>query len=167
MFKLNKYCEQFFYYQKNTGDNMDKDIEEKKLAVKSLHNFIEFFNDKDKDKILNCLHYPHMAQSENNDPKIYKNKEEMWGYIGFLLNKLETEENWKKTTLDKVEVVNSSNNAVQCNVEFNRRYENEESYAKAAGIWIATKKKGKWGLQLRTMITVSGKISILASGKIN
>ena len=30
-----------------------------------------------------------MAQSDNSDPKIYKNEEEMWGYIGFLLNKLD------------------------------------------------------------------------------
>ena len=146
---------------------MDKRTDEEKLAIKSLHNFIQFFNKKDKDKILNSLHYPHMAQSENNDPKIYANKEEMWSYIGFLLNKLETEENWHKTTLDKVEVLNSSNNAVQCNVEFNRRYENKESYAKAVGIWTATKKQGKWGLQLRTMIPVSGKISILAGGEID
>tara|TARA_Y100001960_G_C14158192_1_gene579416 strand:+ start:65 stop:505 length:441 start_codon:yes stop_codon:yes gene_type:complete len=146
---------------------MDKNTEEEKLAIKSLHNFIQFFNEKDKDKILNCLHYPHMAQSENNDPKIYSNKEEMWGYIGFLLKKLETEENWHETTLDKVEVINCSENAIQCNVEFNRRYENKESFAKAVGIWTATKKQGKWGLQLRTMIPVSGKISILAGGKID
>ncbi len=146
---------------------MDKKTEEEKQAIKSLHNFIQFFNEKDKLKILNCLHYPHMAQSENNDPKIYKNKEEMWDYIGFLLNKLETEENWHMTTLDKVEVINSSKNVVQCKVEFNRRYENEESYAKAEGVWIATNKQGKWGLQLRTMVPVSGKISILAGGKIN
>ena len=144
-----------------------KDIEEEKLAVKCMYNFIKFFNEKDKEKILNCLHFPHMAQSENNDPKIYINKDEMWSYIGFLLKKLEIEEKWKKTTLDKVEIVNSSNNAVQCNVEFNRRYNNYESYAKAAGIWIATKKQGKWGLQLRIMIPVSGEISILAGGEIN
>ena len=100
-------------------------------------------------------------------PKIYLSKEEMWGYIGFLLNKLKTEEKWYKTTLDKVEVINSSNNAVQCNVEFNRRYKNNKSYAKASGIWIATKKYNKWGLQLRIMIPVSGKISILAGGKID
>ena len=146
---------------------MYKSKKEENLAIKSLHDFIKYFNDKDKAKILSCLHYPHMAQSANNDPKIYFNNEEMWIYISFLLNKLEKEENWHKTTLDKVEVVNSSKNSVQCNVEFNRRYENNRSYAKAIGIWTSTKKQGKWGLQLRTMIPVSGKISILAGGKID
>ena len=145
---------------------MDKNIIDLKLAIKSLHNFIQFFNEQNKDKILNCLHYPHMAQSENHDPKIYINKNEMWDYIGFLLNKLETEENWYMTTLDKVEVINSSKNVVQCNVEFNRRYSNKVSYAKAVGIWTTTKKRGRWGLQSRSMIPVSGKISILAGAKI-
>ena len=88
--------------------------EEENSAVQCLHDFIYYFNKKDKSKILNCLHYPHMAQSDNNDPTIYKNEEEMWGYIGFLLKKLEKEENWNKSTLDKVEVINKSENAVQC-----------------------------------------------------
>ena len=141
-------------------------IEEENRAVQSLYDFINYFNKKDKSKILNCLHYPHMAQSDNNDPTIYKNEAEMWGYIGFLLNKLEKEENWNKSTLDSVEVINKSENAVQCLVEFNRRLENNQSYATAKGIWIATKKKGHWGLQIRTMIPVAGKISILAGAKL-
>ena len=140
--------------------------EEENKAVQCLHDFIYHFNKKDKSKILNCLHYPHMAQSDNNDPKIYKNEEEMWGYIGFLLKKLEKEENWNKSTLDRVEVINKSENAVQCLVEFSRRLENNQSYATAKGIWIATKKKGRWGLQIRTMIPVAGKISILAGAKL-
>ena len=146
---------------------MKKKTNEEQMALRSLYQFIKFFNKKDKENILNCLHYPHMAQSRNNDPKIYFNKEEMWTYISFLLNKLEKEESWQQTTLDKVQIVNSSEYSVQCNVEFNRRDDNKKSYAKAKGIWITTKKDGKWGLQLRAMIPVSGKISILAGGKID
>ena len=90
----------------------------------------------------------------------------MWGYIGFLLKKLEKEENWNKSTLDKVKVINKSENAVQCLVEFNRRLENNESYATANGIWVATKKNDHWGLQIRAMIPKDGKISILAGAKL-
>ena len=140
--------------------------EEENKAIKCLYDFIYYFNKKDKSKILNCLHYPHMAQSDNNDPTIYKNENEMWGYIGFLLDKLEKEENWNKSTLDKVEVINKSENAVQCLVEFNRRLKNNKSYATARGIWVATKKRGHWGLQIRAMIPVAGKISILAGAKL-
>ena len=145
---------------------MNLSTDEENKAIQCLHDFLIFFNKKDKDKILECLHYPHMAQSDNNDPRIYYSKEEMWSYIGFLLNKLETEEGWCKSTLDKVQVLNKSENAVQCLVEFNRRLKNDESYAKATGIWIATKKNNRWGLQIRTMIPTSGNISILAGANL-
>ena len=69
--------------------------------------------------------------------------------------------------VDKVEVINKSENAVQCLVEFNRRLKNNESYATARGVWVATKKNGHWGLQIRAMIPIAGKISILAGAKLN
>ena len=43
-----------------------KKTNDEELAVQSLYNYVQFFNEKDKDKILNCLHFP-MAHSENND----------------------------------------------------------------------------------------------------
>ena len=126
-----------------------------KLAIESLFDYIKNFNEKDKDKILNCLHFPHVAQSGENDPKVYKNKEEIWSYLGFLLEKLETEENWDHSTLDKVEVINSSEDVVHCNIEFNRRDKKNQSYAMAKGIFVATKKSGRWGLQMRIMMPAS------------
>ena len=136
-----------------------------KLAIQSLFDYIENFNKKDKDKILDCLHFPHVAQSGQNDPKVYKNKEEIWSYLGFLLKKLETEENWDHSTLDKVEVINSSEDVVHCNIEFNRRLKNNQSYAKAIGIFIATKKSGHWGLQMRMMMPATDNQKMLLAGE--
>ena len=138
-----------------------------KLAIQSLFDYIKNFNKKDKNKILDCLHFPHVAQSGQNEPKVYKNKEEIWSYLGFLLKKLETEENWDHSTLDKVEVINSSEDVVHCNIEFNRRYKNNKSYAKAIGIFVATKKSGRWGLQMRMMMPATDdQKMLLAGGKI-
>ena len=130
------------------------------LAIQSLYSYVSLFNEKNKDKILDCLHFPHMAQSENNDPVIYKSKEEIWSYLSFLYKKLETEENWDHSTLDKAEIIHSSKNAVQCSVEFNRRDKDQKSYAKAVGIFTSTKKNGKWGLQLGIMIPASGNVTL-------
>ena len=105
---------------------MNEKNDDDKLAVQSLYNYVSLFNEKNKDKILDCLHFPHMAQSENNDPVIYNSKEEIWSYLSFLYKKLETEENWDHSTLDKVEIIHSSKNAVQCSVEFNRRDKNKK-----------------------------------------
>ena len=114
-----------------------------KLAVQSFFAYIKNFNKKDKNKILDCLHFPHVAQSRQNDPKVYKNKEEIWFYLGFLLEKLETKENWDHSTLDKVEVINNSEDVVHCDIEFIRRDKNNRSYAKAKGIFVATKRSGR------------------------
>ena len=113
-----------------------KKTNDKELAVQSLYNYVQFFNEKDK------------------------NKDELWEYLSFLYNKLETEEDWNQSTLDKAEIINSSKNAVQCSVEFNRRYKNKQSYASAVGIFTSTKKDGKWGLQLRTMIPSSDNVTL-------
>ena len=143
----------------------NKNIE--KLAIQSLFDYIKNFNEKDKDKILNCLHFPHVAQSGQNVPKIYKSKEEIWSYLGFLLEKLETEENWDHSTLDKVEVINSSENVVHCNIEFNRRDKNNRSYAKATEIFVATKSSGRWGLKMRVMMpALGGQKTLLAGDKV-
>ena len=108
-----------------------------------------------------------MAQSGQNVPKAYKSKEEIWSYLGILLEKLETEENWDHSTSDKVEVINSSEDVVHCNIEFNRRDKNNRSYAKAKGIFVATKKSGRWGLQMRIMMPASdGQKMLLAGDKI-
>lgn len=139
--------------------------DEEKLAIQSLYDYIKNFNGKDKDKILDCLHFPHVAMSGKNDPKVYKNREEIWSYLGFLLEKLETEENWDHSTLDKVEVINSSVDIIQCNIEFNRRDKNDQSYAKAIGTFVATKKYGRWGLQMRIMMPASNDQKMLLAGE--
>ncbi len=50
---------------------MNEKNDDDKLAVHSLYNYVSLFNEKNKDKILDCLHFSHMAQSENNAPVIY------------------------------------------------------------------------------------------------
>ena len=77
--------------------NMNEKNDDDKLAVQSLYDYVSLFNEKNKAKILDCLHFPHMAQSENNDPVIYNNKEEIWSYLSFLYKKLETEKNWDRS----------------------------------------------------------------------
>ena len=77
------------------------------------------------------------------------------------------EENWHFSTLDKCDIITVTEKSLQCFVEFNRRDKNKKSYGTAKGIWIATFKNNSWGLQIRSMIPVSGTISSLAGTKMN
>lgn len=131
-------------------------------GIISLKNFINAFNTLEKDKIINNLHFPHFTHSDGHEPIKYENGELFWNNLKIQLDEMVDKENWSFSTLDSCDVINETENTLQCLVEFNRRYKNKESYGKAKGIWIVTLINKKWALQIRSMIAVSGKISSLA-----
>ena len=134
-------------------------------GILALKNFINAFNTLEKDKIINNLHFPHFTHSDGTQPIKYENGEIFWNNLKIQLDEMVDKENWSFSTLDSCEVINETENTLQCLVEFNRRYKNKKSYGKAKGIWIATLINKKWALQIRFMITVSGNISSLAGTK--
>ena len=69
--------------------------------------------------------------------------------------------------MDKCEIINENDKTIQCLVEFNRRTKDQKSYGRAKGIWISTLRRNIRGLQIRSMIPVSGIISGLAGTKMN
>ena len=97
----------------------------------------------------------------------YEDGEAFWDVLEIQLYEMVHIEKWSFSTLDKCEIINETKNTIQCHVEFNRRYENKESYGTAKGIWIATLRDNRWALQIRSMIPVSGNISSLAGTKNN
>ena len=131
-------------------------------GIIALKNFINAFNTLEKDKIINNLHFPHFTHSDGNQPIKYENGELFWNNLKIQLDEMVDKENWSFSTLDSCEVINETENTLQCLVEFNK---NKESYGKAKGIWIATLINKKWALQIRSMIPVSGNISSLAGTK--
>ena len=76
-------------------------------------------------------------------------------------------EYWHYSTLDKCKIINKTDKTIQCLVEFNRRTRDKKSYGTARGIWISTLRRNIWGLQIRSMIPVSGTISALAGTRMN
>ena len=134
-------------------------------GILALKNFINAFNTLEKDKIINNLHVPHFTHSDGTQPIKYENGEIFWNNLKIQLDEMVDKENWSFSTLDSCEVINETENTLQCLVEFNRRYKNKKSYGKAKGIWIATLINKKWALQIRSMIPVSGNISSLAGTK--
>ena len=134
-------------------------------GILALKNFINAFNTLEKDKIINNLHFPHFTHSDGNQPIKYENGELFWNNLKIHLDEMVDKESWSFSTLDSCEVINETENTLQCLVEFNRRYKNKKSYGKAKGIWIATLINKKWALQIRSMIPVSGNISSLAGTK--
>ena len=136
-------------------------------GIKALYSFIDAFNTVDKEKILKNLHFPHFTHSDGKEPMKYEDGEAFWNVLKIQLNEMVELEKWSFSTLDKCEIINKTKHTIQCHVEFNRRYENKESYGTARGIWIATLQDNRWALKIRSMIPVSGNISSLAGTKNN
>ena len=122
--------------------------EEENRAVQCLYDFIYYFNIKDRSKILNSLHYPHMAQSDNNDPTIYKNEKSdlnpIYESFRYFVSHIII---FFKRIIYQYFLIDFNPGSFSC-------------------IWVATKKNGHWGLQIRAMIPIAGRISILAGAKL-
>ena len=136
-------------------------------GVKALYNFVDAFNSVEKNKIIKTLHFPHYVHSNGNEPVIYESGEDFWKYLKIQFDQMINGEYWHYSTLDKCEIINETDKTIQCVVEFNRRTKDKKSYGTAKGIWISTLRRNIWGLQIRSMIPVSGTISALAGTKMN
>ena len=136
-------------------------------GVKALYNFVDAFNSVEKNKIINNLHFPHYVHSNGNEPVIYETGEDFWISLKIQFDQMINGEYWHYSTLDKCEIINETDKTIQCLVEFNRRTKDKKSYGRAKGIWISTLRRNIWGLQIRSMIPVSGTISALAGTKMD
>ena len=136
-------------------------------GVKALYNFVDAFNSVEKNKIIKNLHFPHYVHSNGNEPVIYETGEDFWKSLKIQFDQMINGEYWHYSTLDKCEIINETDKTIQCFVEFNRRTKDKKSYGRAKGIWISTLRRNIWGLQIRSMIPVSGTISALAGTKMN
>ena len=134
-------------------------------GVTALYNFLDAFNSVEKNKIISNLHFPHFVHSNGNEIVIYNNGEDFWKSLKIQFDQMIKLEEWSYSTLDKCEIINETDKTLQCLVEFNRRTKNKKSYGTAKGIWVATLIENIWALQMRSMIPVSGKISVLAGTK--
>ncbi len=136
-------------------------------GVRALYKFVDAFNSVEKNKIINNLHSPHYVHSNGNEPVRYESGEDFWKSLKMQFDQMINGEYWHYSTLDKCEIINETDKTIQCVVEFNRRTKDKKSYGTAKGIWISTLRRNIWGLQIRSMIPVSGTISALAGTKMN
>jgi len=137
-------------------------MSESKLILEALNDFITAFNKFDKNEIITNLHFPHATHSDGNDPKVYQNGDSFWEFVFHQLSDMKKLEGWSYSTLDKTDIINETKHTAHVLVEFSRRDSLGKAYGVAGGIWVVTKKNGKWGLQARSVFPKSGKISYLA-----
>lgn len=91
------------------------------------------------------LNYPHVRFASGG-VHIMETPEDFGGGFKYLKGR----EGWSRSSLDKVEAVNVSDDKCHFNIEFSRYHENGEKYVTHQSLWIVTKKDGRWGIQGRS-----------------
>jgi len=131
----------FFTSLAETKTTEEETIEE---AWASIENFFVAFNNEDNDSLQEHMTFPHMFLNRNGSVSI---SEERWE-MNF--EAIKERQDWVKSTLDSHEVTMVFPDKVHFKIVFGRVNSKGEKYYAKEGIYIATKKDDKWGLQVRS-----------------
>ena len=115
-----------------------------KQAWAAIENFFVAFNNEDNDAMHPYMTFPHMFLSRNGSVSI---QEERWS-MNF--DRMKESQDWVKSTLDSREATMVYADKVHFKITFSRHNSKGERYHVQEGIYIVTRKDGKWGLQVRS-----------------
>ena len=115
-----------------------------KEAWASIEGFFDAFNKEDNDALQQYMTFPHMFLNRNGSVSV---SEERWD-MNF--EAMKERQDWVKSTLDSHEVTMVFPDKVHFKIVFGRVNTKGEKYYTKEGVYIATKKDAKWGLQVRS-----------------
>lgn len=115
---------------------------EARLAVES---FFESFNARDNDGVRAALNFPHVRIASGR-VTVAANASEFEVPFDALVRA----EGWRRSTLDRAEVVHQGPDKVHFDVGFSRYREDGSRYARYTSLWVVTRQRGHWGVQARS-----------------
>lgn len=124
------------------SESNDEEIVEEAWA--SIEGFFEAFNEGDNDALQDYVTYPHLLMMRNGGVRIEPER------LTFDFEAMKKNQDWVKSTMDSHEVTMVFPDKVHFRIVFSRHNSKGERYLTMEGIYIATKKDGKWGLQVRS-----------------
>ena len=113
-------------------------------ARRAMEEFYRVFNEADNEALQQYMNFPHVFLSRNGRVLI---SEERWT-IDF--DRMREREGWSSSTLDSVEAGLIMVDKVHFNIVFSRHRADGTVYRTVPGMWIVTKKDGRWGVQVRS-----------------
>lgn len=124
-----------------TESNEDVGIAE---AWTSIEGFFEEFNNEDNEAMQKYMTFPHLFLRRNGGVSV---EPERWT-MNF--ERMKEDQDWVKSTLDSHSVTMVFPDKIHFKIAFSRHNSKGEKYMTQEGVYIATKKDGKWGLQVRS-----------------
>ena len=113
-------------------------------AWASIEGFFVAFNNEDNEAMQEYMTFPHLFLTREGGVRV---SEERW-IMNF--ERMKESQNWVKSTLDSHEATMVFSDKVHFKIAFSRHNSKGEKYYVQEGVYIATKKDGNWGLQVRS-----------------
>lgn len=117
-------------------------------ARAALDEYFRAFNAEDNDALAAISNFPRVSIGRNG--QVVVREEPAAIETDFLL--LRQVEGWDHSTLDLVEAVQASPDAVHFKVVFSRRKVDGAAYRTVPGLFVMTKQDGEWGLTLQSIL---------------
>ena len=117
-------------------------------ARAALDEYFRAFNAEDNDALVAISNFPRISIGRNG--QVVVREEPAAIETDFLL--LRQVEGWDHSTLDLVEAVQVSPDAVHFKVVFSRRKVDGAAYRTVPGLFVMTKQDGDWGLTLQSIL---------------
>lgn len=123
----------------------ERDVQAEKEARKAIGAYFEAWNTADNAALRENLVFPHVSLFAGSELILAEKPEEF--RVDF--EAMRKREQWKKSTVENVEVTRSSKAKVHCIVTYARHNTDGKQYRTGKVFFIMVKKDGHWGMQLR------------------
>lgn len=124
--------------------------EEEAKARAVIDELFRAFNDRDSDGYYATFHYPQVSIGQSGSLSVSEAPPER----PMNFDALTSREGWHHSVIDFTKLLGSASDKVHFDVQFKRYKEDGTAYGVWRGIWIMTKKDGKWGVQARSFLPV-------------
>ncbi|MCH8332799.1 hypothetical protein IIC65_02605 [Candidatus Sumerlaeota bacterium] len=111
-------------------------------------DLFEAFNGHDSDGYYATFHYPQVSVSAGGALRISESPPE--GGMNFAA--LAEREGWHHSVLDSASVLDAAADKVHFDVRFTRFKADGSAYSKYRGLWIITRRDGRWAVQVRSFM---------------
>ena len=125
-------------------------IEEEAKARAVIDELFRAFNDRDSDGYYATFHYPQVSIGRSGSLSV----SDAPPATPMNFDALTSREGWHHSVIDFTKLLGSAPDKVHFDVQFKRYKEDGTAYGVWRGIWIMTKKDGKWGVQARSFLPV-------------
>tara|TARA_B100001248_G_scaffold252082_1_gene227843 strand:- start:188 stop:601 length:414 start_codon:yes stop_codon:yes gene_type:complete len=123
-------------------------------------DFVESLNQQNEKGVIAALNFPHVTHADGKDPVVFRDGDTYWKFLKIQIEKMK-EQGWCYSKIENLEKIFETENTSYSTIEFTRYTREGLKISSARGVWIATFRQNKWGMQMRSAYPTSGSVSFL------